>query len=792
MAGSAKGFFAYPSDPISLSETVKNAVLTINAQPSIHITPWEQARTGGKVVVTEICRLIDDSGVFLADLTGLNPNVIFELGYAVARNKRVLIILDTTLTTAKRDYEQLRLLNGVGYCSYINSRDIVEAFFAQRPFEDASSTILSAEIQPHLVAGQPPTLLYLKNRYENEADRKVGELVAQTERSGLACTIDDPNEARAQPLTWYGQKVYSALAVLSHFCSEEREGGRVHNARYAFVSGLAHGFEKPLLMLAEAGYKAPFDYQHLMLHYATAQQALERTGPFVQDALSRYAAFRQAQVSPRAAIELATELKSLRLGEILAENEADELDEYFVDTSAYEEALLGRQAIFVGRKGSGKTANLLHLASVLGADKRNLVVVIKPVGYDLSGVTRLLNKYRERDAKGYLVESLWKFLLYTELARAAAAAIEARPSGPADESERKLMELVAASGPLLRDDFAVKLEKTLEALLPLPEEHRIEDTRVAISEALHGGLLQQLRSVVGDVLHRRERVALLVDNLDKAWDPNGDLERLSELILGLLSTARTIPVDFAKSDRRRKAVNLTLAIFLRSDIFQYVIRAAHEPDKLLSSRITWSDPELLLRVVDRRLVASQRRSASAESLWARFFVPTVGSTPTRTYFASRVLPRPRDILFFARAAIAAAINRAHALVDQTDIDEAEKQYSQYALDTVEAEGSALLPNLGGLLYEFAGAGEILHRDELEALMRKAGFGEADFDKVTDYLANLSFLGLETGGDVFHFAADESEARKNSVLARKLLEARGSRPRYRINAPFHRYLEIKPI
>jgi hypothetical protein len=80
---------------------------------------------------------------------------------------------------------------------------------------------------------------------------------------------------------------------------------------------------------------------------------------------------------------------------------------------------------------------------------------------------------------------------------------------------------------------------------------------------------------------------VLVDNLDKAWVRQRDLDNLSELMLGLFSTASRIPVDSSRADRKRKPVNLTLAVFLRSDIFRYLMRVAREPDKISFSRISW-------------------------------------------------------------------------------------------------------------------------------------------------------------------------------------------------------------
>src|SRR5262249_53146025 len=129
-------------------------------------------------------------------------------------------------------------------------------------------------------------------------------------------------------------------------------------------------------------------------------------------------------------LALATELKALNVGEYVAENEAERLTEdYFVETAAFSQALQGKTVIFVGRKGAGKTAILLKLSETLRRDTRNLVCVIKPVAYELAGVVELLRRYKELDQKGYVVESLWKFLLYSEICRAAVNRIESRPSG---------------------------------------------------------------------------------------------------------------------------------------------------------------------------------------------------------------------------------------------------------------------------------------------------------------------------------------------------------------------------
>jgi hypothetical protein len=76
------GFFAYPSSPPMLPETVRAAVEKINKTKQVHITTWEEARVGGKGIINEILKAIDASDFVVADLTGLNLNVLFEVGYS--------------------------------------------------------------------------------------------------------------------------------------------------------------------------------------------------------------------------------------------------------------------------------------------------------------------------------------------------------------------------------------------------------------------------------------------------------------------------------------------------------------------------------------------------------------------------------------------------------------------------------------------------------------------------------------------------------------------------------------
>ncbi len=257
------------------------------------------------------------------------------------------------------------------------------------------------------------------------------------------------------------------------------------------------------------------------------------------------------------------------------------------------ETLAGCHTLIVGRKGSGKTANLFVIAKKLASDKRNLVCVIKPASYELESIIRLIKKYTERDEKGYVVESLWKFLLYTEVAKSIVTQLESKPYGIIPNSpEDLLIKLLSEHANELRQDFGIRLERAVNNLSAIPPSNTVESFRIAISETLHSGILKQLRIILGEVLTNRNRVAILIDNLDKAWDKRNDLEHLATFLLGLLRVSRDVKQEFARKDYWRNPVSLTLTIFLRSDIFAYLIKMAREPDKISYSKLVWEDGEL--------------------------------------------------------------------------------------------------------------------------------------------------------------------------------------------------------
>lgn len=784
-AAPIKGFFAYPSNPPNSSDAIKEAVEQLNINQEVKIKTWEELTIVGKRIISEICNEIDSSQLFLADITGINPNVLFELGYAIAKNKRIWLILDTSILNSKTLFDQFSTLISFGYAPYQNSGHIIRRFYEEIPQHDLASTLFESEIRPQLVDVVDMQLLYLKSKYENEASIKVANQLRNLRSSMI---IDDPREAGGQNISWYAQQISRSTGVLCHFL--QRQDSQVHNARNSLICGLAHGMGKNIVILAENEFPSPLDYKHLVRKYERSSDAVKHMERWLPTLEQQHRKERDAHKRIASVAKLATELKSFRIGEYLAENEEDYLDECFIETQEYREALEGRSRIFVGRKGCGKTANLLKLTSMLRRDPHNLVCSIRPVAYEVEGVLNLLKRYKDFDNKGFVIESLWKFLLYTELAACLAREIEQYPAHVSQSKEQtQLLEILLEEKINTMDDFSIRLERYVGEMLAIRHSDSIEAARHWLTEQLHKGILGKLRPILRKLLSERPKVAVLIDNLDKAWDRRSDLDSLAHVLLGLLAAAGRLPDELIDSNSKHTKADFSLALFLRADIFHRVMKVARERDKIVYSQMKWNNSELLLRVVEERMSASVDKPYSSHELWSHFMCERVGKLETKNFILAQIIQRPRDLLFFVKAALAHAVNCRHERIQEGDLLVAEAQYSKFAIDSILVEDNQTSGKLESLLYEFAGMNAILTTKEVKNCLQRNKFDDSEQENIIDLLCTLSFLGPQVGKDEFRYVDDPQTYQITAALARNFAKSSKKDPRYRIHNAFHTFLEL---
>jgi len=545
-------------------------------------------------------------------------------------------------------------------------------------------------------------------------------------------------------------------------------------------------------MLAEDQYEAPFDYRDLLkVHKSSKDLAAIFDNWFKQLRSTKL----QSSSNPLVGrLKLRTALQQLNFYEYVAEQESATLDDYFVRTKEYDSILSSRSVIFVGRKGVGKTANMLEAATSLREDHRNFVCVIKPADYELKGLLEVLREYQGRESRSYLIENMWKFLIYSELAKTVIDRAEELPAGIGPTGPvAELRDFVENNAPSIREDFALRLEGMVQSILKSakPKAESIGDARDSIGAALGGVLVRDLRKLLEAALAGYTRVAILVDNLDKAWDRHADLDVLSQMLLGLLTVVGRVASEFRKGTGADD-INFSLAIFLRHDIYQHLIRVAREPDKIKAASINWSDQDFLYRVIDERFIYSRGEGDDARELWETFFCLDVKGIPTRRYLFNRVLPRPRDLLFLVNTAVANAVNAVHEQVDEEDISKAERSYSQFAFEAALVANSITSDKLEELLFEFAGESAFLTSEDIAKALARVKVAAEKFDDVVNHLLSLEFIGRETGEGKYSYGAEGPEAQRAKVLARKYAEKQGRPERYRVHPAFCPYLELDEI
>ncbi|MDE0326141.1 MAG: hypothetical protein OXN27_19655, partial [Candidatus Poribacteria bacterium] len=341
-----------------------------------------------------------------------------------------------------------------------------------------------------------------------------------------------------------------------------------------------------------------------------------------------------------------------------------------------------------------------------------------------------------------------------------------------------------------RPNFSIRLEACIKNLKKTTRESNDTNSYFPVSEILHTHTLRQLRIELGNFLSNEQRVAILVDNLDQAWERQNNIEALSEILWSLLEVAKQLPIELQQQSSKQQRIKLSLAIFLRSDIFYKIRQVADEPDKMTYSLLKWDDPELL-SIIEERFCSSHDPPEPA-ILWDQYFCPTVKGTPTKEYITSTVLKRPRDIIYFVNTAVTTAINNRHPLIEEEDIFEAEKQYFSQVLDSIKAENTAPDINLEDVIYEFAGMPVNVSKNQVVEALQSAGISDERIDSTIELLYDLTFLGIEVREDQFAFSEEPESSRKNKIIARNFAKRKKQEERFQIHKAFRAFLETEEI
>ena len=165
-------FYAYPASPSSLGETISSATsdlsLTREAEEAnLRFMPWPDLQISGRPLISQITEHIRRSSVFACDVTYLNDNVAFELGFAIGIFKRVWLSLDRSIEGAPFGFKGgYTGMLGIGYAGYENHKDLAKSLLTDSPWNSIDQCLLGDSYRDREPRSEHPALFYVMLRFE--------------------------------------------------------------------------------------------------------------------------------------------------------------------------------------------------------------------------------------------------------------------------------------------------------------------------------------------------------------------------------------------------------------------------------------------------------------------------------------------------------------------------------------------------------------------------------------------------------------------------------------------------
>jgi hypothetical protein len=159
-------------------------------------------------------------------------------------------------------------------------------------------------------------------------------------------------------------------------------------------------------------------------------------------------------------------------------------------------------------------------------------------------------------------------------------------------------------------------------------------------------------------------------------------------------------IDIINNQYKEK-VAVHSVLFLRKDIFNYILRDVREPDKMMidAFEINWEKfPGQLKNVIDKRILSVLEKDQNIDQIWREYFKLRKSSSPFEIIL-KQIVKRPRDAIYFITRLFESAVNNNRLSVTEMDFDYALDEYTKFLYNNLIAELKAEFPVIGNILKE---------------------------------------------------------------------------------------------
>lgn len=697
------GFYAYTDHGMLVGTTIESGVADFNQRASdAHVTTWKEMDIAGKFIASQVLTSIATADFLVADVSKLNFNVTFEVGYAIGRGKPVMLTrMGAMGPVGGGGVDDVGIFDTIGYQTY-NNRDDIRHLFQTPP---------GTPLLPRAIEHNRSAPVYLIDS-EFQTDH-ITRLISRVKKARLFFRSFDPVEQPRMSAPDAIAQVAQSFGVLLHLLPTGVQGAVVHNLRAAFLAGLAMGMNRVLTVM-QLGYDpVPIDYRDFVQPYTL----LHQIDGIVADFAPRVT---EAMQSTSLALmpEPTTLLARINIGTSSAENEMRDLGQYFIQTDAFLSTKRGEVRLVAGRKGSGKTAVFTQLRDELRRDRQKVILDLKPAGYQLLKFKESVLRLMEEGTFYHTITAFWEYLLLLEVSYKLLE--KDRERHVYDQSiyamYRTLADRYRTDEFVSEGDFSERMSLLLESIKDRHSERYGGDyptlSHAQITELIYMHDVGSLRDTIVQYLKTKSELWLLFDNLDKGWPTQGLSHDDVLVIRSLLEATRKLERDLS-----RHGINAHSVVFLRNDVYEILVEETPDRGKESKVFIDWNDPELLRELLRRRLVfGGLPKEFSFDQAWRAICVSHIDGEETSQYMLDRCLMRPRGLIDIVKYCRGYAVNLGHAQIQVEDIRKGLYNASCDLNADLGLEMRDILPESDKVLYSFIEQPSQLRAEQLEALL----------------------------------------------------------------------------
>lgn len=738
------GFFAYASTPAEIGQTIESAVATSSrTNTKTVVSTWRALDIVGHFISDEVLASIDAADFLVADISELNFNVTYEIGYALGKSKRVLFVKNKSLQSQGLKISDVGIFDTLGFQEYQNSLEL-------SGFLNNASAWKSIDVSAALNLKAPVYLLDTPHKTDWST-----RIISRIKKGGFIFRNFDPNETPRLSAYDAINQVAQSYGVVVPLLSTGATGAAIHNMRAAFIAGLADGMGKAMCILQSGDEPVPVDYRDFVqvtYHPNDVNRAIE---VFASDVTQAFQQLEASGAKPERSF-----IKKLNLGATSAENEMRDLERYYLETDQFLKSLRGEAHLVVGRKGSGKSAIFLQIRDAERDKNRNknIVLDLKPDGYKLIKFKERILQFLSEGTYQHTITAFWEYVLLLEICYKILEKDKQRHihDHRLYEGYRELAELYRREDYDSEGDFSERMSMLMEKIYSEYQSkygstESVNLSSFEVTELLYKHDVKQLKQKLGRYLENKQVLWLLFDNIDNGWPTSGLKHEDLLMVRALIDATRKIERQFSSDNIKVRSV-----VFLRNDVYELLVKETSDRGKEASVVLDWTDSDLLRELVRLRIVSNGLEDdLDFKSAWLRLFVSHYKGEETSQFLIERSLMRPRFLLNLINHCKSFAINLNHEIIEGSDIEKGIAAYSADLLRDIGYELQDVSDETDGLLYAFVASSADLSEQQVMDTLLKSGLDQQKASRAVDLLLWYGFLGIRINSDDPKFIYDFS-------------------------------------